>query len=54
VITPPSIERRRWYEQEGFVQIPAVSRDAEQALRRAMPLNGRYRVACATTAPTVQ
>src|SRR5919106_2915078 len=41
-----SIERSRWSEQEGFVQLPAIPRDAEQALRKATPLDGRYRVAC--------
>lgn len=41
-----SVERSRWYEQEGFVQVPAIPRDAEQALRKATPLDGRYRVAC--------
>ena len=41
-----SMERARWPEQAGFAQVPQLSRDAEGALRSAVPAQGSYRVTC--------
>jgi hypothetical protein len=39
-----AIERKKWPEQAGFVKVPALTADAERALRSAEPVDGAYRV----------